>query len=199
MIKKLSYIFGSKTHAQEILFLLHDAKEVVRQGFYAEELPKIEKFCRDFNLIIVKSKFKVLLADAEAYSNKGIRVPEDDIREGMYFVYISKSEQKACLASYYELISNDRDLGILLGFPCCCVDFFCQKFTVNKQNLELPSTNPFTNLSKRAQDLVILSHFPCRSDCQDSINLAKRYLDVLMKVDSRRVEELLKALKDSAN
>mgnify|MGYP006442004391 CR=1 FL=1 len=44
MIKKLSLIFGSKTKAEEMVYLVSDAKYVVRQGFYLEELPKIEKF-----------------------------------------------------------------------------------------------------------------------------------------------------------
>src|SRR3989338_3539593 len=46
MIKKLSLIFGSKTKAQEIVLLLQDAKEVVRQGFTEEELFKVEQFCK---------------------------------------------------------------------------------------------------------------------------------------------------------
>ena len=195
MIKKLSLIFGSKAKAQEMIFLLADVKKVVRHGFYEEELPKVEKFCREGNLHYVKSKFKVLLADDTSYSNKGIRVKDTDKRRGMYFVYISKDEQKAWLASYYELMNNEADLGRELGYPNCCIDFFCKRFSEANPNLQLRPTNAFTNITKRDKDHVIISHFPCSSDCPASIEIGKKYLDVLMKIDKNRVEELINELK----
>ena len=71
---KLSIIFGSKTKAQEIFLLLNNAKEVVRQGYYENELSKVEKYCQVNKLFFVKSRFKVLLMDDELtnYSNKGM-------------------------------------------------------------------------------------------------------------------------------
>jgi hypothetical protein len=194
MIKKLSYIFGSQTHAQEIVLLLHDAKEVVRQGFYAHEFPKVEKFCQEHGVHVVKSKFKVILADKGIYSNKGIRIPEKDKRDGMYFVYFSKNEEKAWLAAYYELMENTKDLGLVLGYPECCVDFFCNSFTENNTNLQHAPTNPWTNLSKREEDAVLLSHFPCSSDCEESIQLARIYFKVIGELDRGWVQVLRQKL-----
>lgn len=194
MLFKLSKIFGTHTKAQEILFLLKDAKPVVRQGFYPSELPPVEKFCQENKIYLVKSFFKVLLADETAYSNKGIRVPLRDERRGMYFVYLSKEEQKAWLASYYELIGNDYDLGLLLGYPKCCVEFFCKRFSENNPNLQLVPTNPYTNLTKRERDCVLLSHFPCSSDCQESVELAKKYFFLIKESDERRAKEMLGVL-----
>jgi hypothetical protein len=194
MIKDLSLIFGSKTKAQEVLFLQNKLKKVVRQGFYEDELPRVEKYCETHDISLVKSKFKVLLADETAYSNKGIRIKGEDKRPGMYFVYMSMDDKDSWLASYYELMSNDADLGRLLGYPACCVDFFCKRFSDNNPNLELRPSNLFTNISKRNQDEVLLSHFPCSSECEESIKLAKSYLDLLIKVDKPRGEELWKNL-----
>ena len=194
MIKQLSLIFGSKTKAQEILFLLHNQKEVVRHGFYEEALPSVQRYCEKHNLTLVKSKFKVLLADETSYSNKGIKIPGEDKRPGMYFVYIAKDEQKAWHASYFELMNNDRDLGRVLGYPNCCVDFFCKRFTPDNPNLQLTPTNLWTNLSKREQDAILISHFPCSSDCQESIQLAKKYLETLITADRQRAEELMTQL-----
>jgi hypothetical protein len=195
MFQNLSVIFGSKSKAQEIIMLLNDAKKVARQGFYLQELPKVEKFCNEHGLKLAKSNFKVLLADETAYSNKGIRVPLSDHREGMYFLYIAKDEKDAWLASYYELMNNDRDLGTLLGYPKCCLDFFCKRFSDDNPNLQLQPTNAFTNLTKRNMDCVIISHFPCSSDCEESVALGRKYIDVMMKIDRDRVEELLTQLK----
>ncbi len=195
MITQLSRIFGSKTKAQEILLLQHNTKDVVRQGFYDSELPTVQRYCQENNLHIEISKFKVLLADDTNFSNKGIRIPETDKRPGMYLVYISKDQEKTLLAAYYELMNNHKALGELLGYPDCCTDFFQQHFSAHNPNPQLAPTNAFTNITKRDQDYVIISHFPCSSDCEKSIQLAKQYLDTLIKIDEKRVEELINTLK----
>ena len=117
-------IFGSKTKSEEILYLLHDLKEVVRQGYYEEELEPVENFCKENNLFLVRSRFKIQLSDGHvrAVSKSKIReetVPDsshephsahlpigvhhytnkgkrvDETEQGMYFVYISKDEKLA--------------------------------------------------------------------------------------------------------
>jgi len=169
---------------------------VVRQGFYTAELPAVERFCKDQDLFLVKSKFKVLLDEKEErFSNKCIRIREDDPRQGMYFVYISKDERQSLLACYAEMMNRNKELGELLGYPCCCIEFFCKNFNQDKTNLELKPTNVWTNLSKREKDCVLLSHFPCSSECSFSIELAKKYFEVIRKVDPKRAEEIMKVLK----
>ncbi len=196
MSKELALIFGSKTKAQEIIFLLNEAKEVVRQGFYDSELYKVNKFCKENNIHLVKSKFKVLFADDEGnYSNKGLRIPETDSREGIHFVYFSKDEQKAWLAAYYELMENDLELGLLLGYPECCVKYFLKSFSENNPNPEQIGNNPYTNISKRHQDIVLISHFPCNPECKESIQIARNNLMVLKEKWSSRATELISGLK----
>ena len=194
MIKKLSLIFGSKTKAQEILLLQRFAKDVIRQGFYENELPKVEEFCKDNNLHLVKSNFKVLLSDETNYSNKGIRIPEKDKRPGMYFVYFSRDEEKAWLAAYYELMGNEKDLGITLGYPKCCVNFFLKNFSHQNSNPQHQPKNVWTNISKRDQDCVLLSHFPCSSECEESITLAKNNFKLIRMVDPQRIKEMVSLL-----
>ena len=193
MIDKLAAIFGSNTKAQEIALLLQDAKKVVRQGFYEEELPLIEQFCQDKKIFCVKSKFKVLIG-RELYSNKGLRISNNDPRWSMFFIYFSKNEHKAHLASWYELVNNPQELGLLLGYPACCVDFFCRTFSEQQYNLELPATNPWTNLSLRNKDCVLLSHFPCHSECVDSIKLSQFYFQIIQDCDPLRAEQLTRTL-----
>ena len=197
MSQELVQIFGSETKAQEIVLLLHGTKEVVRQGFYNSELYKIEKFCKDNQIHLVKSKFKVLFADDHSgnYSNKGIRIPEDDSRQGMYFIYLSKDEQKTWLAAYYELIGNDSELGLILGYPRCCVDYFLNNFSENNPNPQQIGNNPYTNISKRNKDLVLISHFPCNPECKESTELARNNLMILKEVWPDRAAELISELK----
>jgi len=194
MLNQQLAIFGSQIKAQEILFLLHDLKAVVRQGFSEQELPAIVDFCKKNNLFLVKSRFKVLFADQEKFSNKGLRVTETDQRQGMLFVYISKDERKALLAAYAEQINDHQQLGKLLGYPQCCVDFFCKNFSESNPNpIHLP-TDIYTDLTKRELDAVLISHFPCSSECQKSIVIGKRNLELLQKITPERAKELQQIL-----
>lgn len=195
MIGKLASVFGSQTKAQEILFLLNDAKTVVRQGFYDLELPAVEEFCTQNQLYLIKSKFKVLITKNKIYSHKGIRIAANDTREGMYFIYISKDEKTALLAHYYELTGNDTELGFILGYPSCCVNFFCHNFSDQNPDLQLAPTNPWTNLTKRNQDCVLLSHFPCHSECAESIRLAQQYASLLQKNAPDLYREMMNLLQ----
>lgn len=124
-MKTLIDSFGSKTKALEILFLINDMKPVVRQGFYENELPHVIEFCKNNNITIELSEFKVIFCDTEKkYSNKGIIAEKNDNRKGMLFVYISKEEKNAALAKEFEMKNDSHSLGIILGYPECCVNFF---------------------------------------------------------------------------
>ncbi|MEK6901553.1 MAG: DUF483 domain-containing protein, partial [Nanoarchaeota archaeon] len=191
MIASLAKIFGSRSKAQEILYLLHDLKPIVRQGYYEEELTAVEKYCSANGLHLVKSAFKILLEGDSAYSNKGLRLLASDARRGMYFVYISKEEKKALLASYYEAAENQQELGRMLGYPDCCITFFCENFSAEHPNLEHHPTNPLTNITQRDKDIVLLSHFPCSADCEESIKLAQKYLNMIQHHDPLWAEQVL--------
>jgi hypothetical protein len=196
---ELASIFGSKTKAQEILLLLKNRKEIVRQGFYEEELHKVESFCRENFLFLVRSRFKVLLDDFDDdsgnYSNRGLRVPETDPRRGMYFVYISKDEGAAWQASFHEQTEHHQKLGWILGYPPCCVEYFCRNFSASNPNPIHDDPDPYLDLSKREQDLVLISHFPCSSECAESLAIAKSNLELLERAAPKRAEELKRGLK----
>ncbi len=194
MIKQLSLITSSKMKAQELLLLQHNLKPVVRQGYYEHELPNIQNYCEKNNLHFVKSNFKVLLTDETQFSNKGLRISENDKRPGMFFTYISKDEQSAWLANYYELMNNHKDLGVTLGYPECCINFFLKNFSPQNPNPQHTPTNPYTNISQRENDAVLISHFPCESNCPISIEQAKKFHQLLMKIDKEHAYELLEDL-----
>ncbi|MBI2662008.1 DUF483 domain-containing protein [Candidatus Woesearchaeota archaeon] len=199
LISELISIFHSRMKAQEIILLLENAKQIVRQGFYKQELPAIQTFCQQNSLPLVQSKFKILLDDKHNFTNKGLRIPETDKREGLYFIYISKDERLAYLASYYELINNYQELGRLLGYPPCCIRFFINSFHENNPNPQHKPTNPWTNLTQREDDFCLLSHFPCSSNCSESVQQAQHYFNVIKDNHSDYAQKILQTLSKDIN
>ena len=177
-------IIGTKIKSMELLFLLNNLKPVVRHGYYDEELPKVEKFCKQNNLFLVKSPFKVKPVE-HGYSNKGI-MSED----GMSFVYISKDELMANKALLFEIKQDHFNLGLILGYPECCCRFFEKHFPERSKvdnNYEIPilenstgnNFNFVNNIFMRHRDYCLLSHFPCSLDCEHSIKIGERHLQLL--------------------
>ena len=212
MLNDLINIFGTKTKALEILYLLEGLKPVVRHGFYEAELPKIEEFCRENSLSLEKSPYKVVIVDVNegGYSNKGIKVKTEDKRQGMLFIYISKDEAKAVLAGRYEDEGNHKELGLLLGYPLCCTDFFVKhkdEQSIAKNDYIEPILKnsqgdifPFyTNIFKKNFDITLLNHFPCSLKCENSIELAKKHLEIIRKHDSKLAEYFVNRLKCKIN
>lgn len=166
-------IFGSKTKVNEIKLLLNDLKPVVRQGFYPEELEKVKQFCLQNNLFIELSPYKILM-QGDNFSDKGTKV---DINhpKGMFFAYISKDHQKALLANLHETKGDHRKLGLILGYPACCVRFYHEQFQKGNLAPEFNNYHELIDIRKRKTDNAIISHFPCKPDCQESIELAKAF------------------------
>jgi hypothetical protein len=212
MINQLLKIFGTKTKALETLYLIAGIKPVVRQGFYGSELEKVEEFCRLNSLHIEKSCFKIIIVDAEKgeYSNKGIKVKIDDPRRGMFFVYISKDEKLAAAANAAEYNNNHKAMGLALGYPGCCVDFFIKyepvqsKLTNDYVHLVLKNSKGrrfqfYTNICKRDFDVTLLNHFPCSFGCRKSVELAKKHLDALKEYEPGLAKEFIQKLKCKVN
>ncbi len=195
-ISNLKKVFGSNAKSQEMLLLLKGLKDVVRHGYYDNEFIAVDRFCKDKDIFIVKSDFKIVISDKGQYSNKGVKTSVSD-PNGMHFVYMSFNKDKAELAKVFEDTQNHKELGLLLGYPECCVDFFCVNFS--EENVDLQHevvSSPYTNLTRRGDDYVILSHFPCSSKCNESIGLAKKYFDCVKEFDPEHADELMKNLSE---
>jgi hypothetical protein len=203
---KLKEIFGSYSKAAEILQVMHGIKAVVRQGFYENEISKVKDFCIRNGLALEIAPYKVVLTDPyKRYSNKGFKARIDDPRKGMFFAYISKDGNKAATAKVLEMKNDHKRLGLLLGYPECCIDFFIQNEPERSRldndysictlkNSKARRFPFFTNVFKRSKDAVLISHFPCSFDCEKSIEIAKRNLQLIGGIDlglaSRIVSEL---------
>jgi hypothetical protein len=206
-LDNLISIFGSRSKALEIFYLIHNAKSVVRHGFYDKELIKVKDFCEKNNLAIEIAPYKVILADPEnKFSNKGFKTSIEDPRSGMHFVYISRDEQKAAEANTYEYKNDHKRLGLLLGYPECCCDFFVKNepersrldndyllcTLKNSKGLSFPFQN---NIAIRDKDITLLSHFPCSFSCQKSIEIAKKHLKLISELDTNLAMKYVNDLK----
>src|SRR3989344_8780519 len=191
MIPKFQSIFHSITKSLEVLYVIDDAKPCARIIVSEDELDKVLEFLKNSKINYSVSDFKVIKQNtqSEFYSDKSIKIPKDDSSKGYFFVYLSKDKAKAEKAKIAEAKNNHLELGLILGYPKCCCEFFAENFDEKNTDLTLKSlknSNGFefsfyNNIAARHFDVSLLSHFPHSFDCKPSIEIAKKNLEILKK------------------
>ncbi|MEK6892420.1 MAG: hypothetical protein AABX25_04495 [Nanoarchaeota archaeon] len=207
MIPELQSVFHSITKSLEVLYVLEGTKPCARILVFEDELEKAAEFLKNNKINYSVSDFKVVKQNvqSEFYSDKSIKIPKDDSRRANFFVYLSKDKNKAEQARILEENNNHFELGIILGYPKCCCEFFAKNFDEKNTDLTLKSlknSNGFEfsfydNITARHFDVSLLSHFPHSFHCKPSIGIAKNNLKIIQK-HSKQLAEMFSSVLKSA-
>ena len=199
MIPQLQQIFHSITKSLEVLYVIENIKPCARILVFEDELDKVIGFLNESKIHAVASDFKVMKQNtqSEFYSDKSVKIEKNAAQKGYFFVYLSKSKEKTEKAKLMEANSRHEELGLLLGYPQCCCEFFEKNFNDENTDLTLNTLEnsngyefPFyTNIAARHFDVALLSHFPHSFECKPSIEIAKNNLKIIQK-HSTQIAEL---------
>ena len=85
--------------------------------------------------------------------------------------------------------NKHKELGLLLGYPKCCCEFFEKNFNEKNADLTLKTLENsdgyeftfYNNIAARHFDVSLLSHFPHSFECKPSIEIAKNNLKIINK------------------
>lgn len=206
MIDKLKNIFKSTIKSLEILYVLENNKPVARILVNEEDLDLIKDFLNKNNLELSISNFKLKkINDNSFYSDKSLKIEKNSSEKGYLIVYISKLKELVEKAKAYEENDMHLELGMILGYPKCCCEFFKEKFNEDNYDLTLNSFNdskgyefPFySNIAARHFDISLLNHFPCKLDCEFSIKLGKENLKIIKKYSNQLANIFESTLKSA--
>jgi hypothetical protein len=201
-------ILESSLDIQSFLLLKNDIKPVIRIGLP----PDIEYFK---HFITKKLGLEmIIIKNTELYDQK--------LDSPVFNAYISKSSVLADQAAKAEIMGDRIKLGILLGYPKCCVEYFCRTLGKEKtissfintkskpsfycnnlfvydSKLESENSISFFNSNRTKLDqyshLFLIRHVPCSYDCKESINLGRKTLSFLKKEKPEIASNIINALK----
>ncbi|NIO20606.1 MAG: DUF483 domain-containing protein [Candidatus Aenigmarchaeota archaeon] len=192
---------------QEFLLVVNDVKPVLRfSPFSDENLNELKGLCNTYGLCMTKAEAKMTP-----------RKPNENI-------YISKSMDLAKKAREAERNRDIKELGMLLGYPECCVKFFVEiantmvnripyiiiTFLHTKDKPSFYTNNIFNSqsrgskykseitLNKKLHELekyFLISHVPCSYKCKDSIKIGKETLKILKDEIPDFASEIISKLK----
>lgn len=204
MLQTLQSCFHSITKSLDILYVLEGIKPCSRIMAHEDELGRITDFFNNNRINAAVSDFKVLKQNTQSrfYSDKSVKIPKGDQRKGYFFVYLSKGSPDR--AKEAEAENDHITLGLELGYPKCCCEFFSNNFNEKNTDLTLAALKnsegfefPFySNIAARHFDINLLSHFPCRFNCEESLNTGKNNLGVIKKHSFELANIFEKTLKN---
>ena len=190
MIPQLQQVFHSIIKSLEVLYVIEGVKPCARILVFEDELGRVLDFLNKNRIFAAISGFKVAKQNtSEFYSDKSLKIPKNAAEKGYFFVYLSKNRDLAEDAKTAESGNQHMQLGLLLGYPKCCCEFFEKSFNEKNTDLTLKALEnsdcyefPFyTNIAARHFDAALLSHFPHSFECGPSVEIAKNNLKVVQK------------------
>jgi hypothetical protein len=202
-----NYLFSilkSKLAVLEIIYVVGGLKPVARVAVKSQKIKYLEKYCKRYNLAITFSNSaNVCLTDKnhKGFSHLFYTIPKNPFI-GEVFAYVSKSSSLANKAKIADEEHNYQELGLLLGYPKCCIDFYGKSknklndfvFSINNNTSKIKG-NYKTNFCLRCFDISLIQHFPCSFNCKETVKLAERYETFLDKYFPEILKELKSNLK----
>lgn len=146
-------------------------------------------------------------------------IPPKPGEKANWFCVVSRSIEDAYTWLEADKINDHETKGILLGYPKCCRDFFTETWnngyidpTWQQAENSSPeiiknTRNQFIRLSKNAPweistmlryiGIRAVSHIPCSHDCNNSLNIAKDWIQLGEELKLEGLDELKELLQTS--
>jgi hypothetical protein len=206
LIDAMIPIFKNVTRSLEVFYVLQGKKPCARLAM--TDADEVISFCRLNDLACEVSDFRISMEFSGNYSTKGKKVGAKD--PGYLFMYISKHVGLAKAAKAFEQKNDYAGLGRVLGYPECCIEFFCKNKPSEEKRLNDYVTPCIINTSSKLHfpyqnnifiryfDLALLSHALCSFDCKKSIAIANINLDILKELELPVYGHAISWLKSAA-
>jgi len=196
-----------------LISILYNIREVARIESSLNFIDKLKKICKE-NSIYYTLCLREETADAHPFDeknrdlHKNIKHFKDEIKilkKNKYYMYISKSLEKCKKAKKADINHDTKQLGELLGYPKCCIEVHHKRELPKEIDINLAIFHDITNRGIKEEDTysfynnvlvptyALLHHFPCKWNCEESIKIGMKNLQVLKEYD----EEISKAYEES--
>lgn len=187
----------------ELLSVIYSQRDCAWRTIDLLHLEKFSQYCGENGLIVLPIKN---VGKWEGFSHRTPKVRENEIPN--VYCIISKDIKKSLQFRDAYLEGNHKIQGKLLGFPDCCIDFFCEQWGKeyfdpiwqigeNSKSIEVKDNeiminkfHPFSNPILRYIGIRIGFHLPCSFNCLETVKKASDRI----KLRDKNIIKLLIAL-----
>lgn len=161
--------------------VLYGLKKVQRGNVRERDYEELKKEYNDLGIYVTASNFKVEFKQGlQKFTDKGELLfyasKSKDMAEKLKF--LEEMQVKNHKIDYKKITTN---LGLILGYPKCCIDFFIRYTHLLTPNIYF---NVLKNTKGKAkaelnifEGINTISHIPCSFDCEKSIKYARKLIE----------------------
>jgi len=180
---------GAGFKKNEFFALYYGLKKVQRGDLRAGSARALSKYYKGFGIEVGFSAYKAGFANGLA----GKRPISDKKARIFYYASRNRALLESARRIEADLFSGEDDhrsltarLGVLLGYPACCIGFFIKNNSLRSPSIIL---NAIKNTSGQARaELNILgaadpliSHMPCSFSCKNSLRYARKLAGIVRR------------------
>ena len=124
-------------------------------------------------VVVGRYRLRPTTASVSFVQHEAVRVPVND-PNGDSLIFFSEKRRAALLAEEATAYGADDIIGLLYGYPRCCIDFFnnVRCLSADRTSLSISSLGPFPKAMNPVlpalTGITILFHFPCSPFCSQS-------------------------------
>lgn len=201
--KKLAQAILNKSEFIELVAVLAGIKPAMRLCVDGVKSRSLSELASSLGLAYIEAPYVIVSGNSTggfihtAHIEYRKPVSDADLRH----VYLGADHLAAHLVQTFET-TDDRRFGLALGYPKCCVEFFCQHYSTEHFDLIADVGAPTNyiynwqiNRACRHFDYGLISHFPCHWDCPVSMQIAQDTHNALEKADAKLAAETAQCLE----
>jgi hypothetical protein len=180
----------------ELVAVSYGAKPVVRVTARTHQVSTLTNW-------LAQRNFRFLLRRQEIDSSTFAQIAPAHrhiLDNVLWQIFVARHENAlSAVAAALQSPTSYVDIGCALGYPICCVNWAAQSDKIDHSGSAVRQTNLVAEAMKRTQSFAaecncllrdcafaefpatVISHYPCRFDCAESVAQAKVYMACLDK------------------
>lgn len=177
--------FG-KVNMASLLYVKHGLKKNARFSIEKSQIKLVLEIATHLGLKCVVGYNDILKKKSElGYSEWCEYVPRHVDTNACVFIYVGRNQRTLEELRYYDEENNDCKVGLLLGYPICCIKHY-KKFILKNtdhyfnRRLSEISYSYLSNYFSFCLDATFFDHIPCSLDCSSTMCIAKEN-EVILK------------------
>jgi hypothetical protein len=193
-------LLGTGPNAQEFVLLYTNIRPGIRLIMPANTVVACVQYVASLGLLAIPSAFifkPIPISSQSSYSDNIELLPNDKIYDDdniSVFLYIGQDRMTTWKLWALEILQNEKELGIVLGYPHCCSETYNCLLSKQISEGKVNHRPALINLYAHFFGYQIISHEPCAINCSNSIGLAKIYFETLNNMSPSSTKELLRFL-----
>lgn len=210
LYKDLTMIFETWISKFNVLWVYHWIYKSCRLFFNDFHLKVFDSICSKYELFYAVQDYKIMFVESnnEKLAYNDYVITDNSNPDWLNIVYLSKNSEFVYKQKKFDKQWKKENELEWYSYPSCCIESYIEKIN-NYENIpELEQVDytfqcaknleiyPFyNNICLRLLDIYLILHYPCHFGCKKSVDIWKKFFEMIKKYDKNITDHISTHLK----